>query len=280
MGRVDRMIRTILSFTRIEHSIFSLPIILAGAWIGGGYHFPRVTLVLLIIIAAVGARIFGIAFNRIFDRRLDALNPRTAMRELPSGKMTMGSALIVAFCGLALYILACLALGGWCLKLSPLPLIPLLGYSLLKRVTSLCHFGIGFCLGIAPMAAFIAASGNLDFPFTIYVFSLFVFCWMSGSDIIYAIMDIESDKKNGIHSLPASLGAVKAKKIAAILHLVSVICLVIILLINNGEQASWISLAVAVAAFILMYVPIIPVGIRFFPISTIAGIAGALVPVL
>jgi len=274
------MIRTILSFTRIEHSIFSLPIILAGAWIGGGYHFPRVTLVLLIIIAAVGARIFGIAFNRIFDRRLDALNPRTAMRELPSGKMTMGSALIVAFCGLALYILACLALGGWCLKLSPLPLIPLLGYSLLKRVTSLCHFGIGFCLGIAPMAAFIAASGNLDFPFTIYVFSLFVFCWMSGSDIIYAIMDIESDKKNGIHSLPASLGAVKAKKIAAILHLVSVICLVIILLINNGEQASWISLAVAVAAFILMYVPIIPVGIRFFPISTIAGIAGALVPVL
>jgi len=274
------MIRTILSFTRIEHSIFSLPIILAGAWIGGGYHFPRVTLVLLIIIAAVGARIFGIAFNRIFDRRLDALNPRTAMRELPSGKMTMGSALIVAFCGLALYILACLALGGWCLKLSPLPLIPLLGYSLLKRVTSLCHFGIGFCLGIAPMAAFIAASGNLDFPFTIYVFSLFVFCWMSGSDIIYAIMDIESDKKNGIHSLPASLGAVKAKKIAAILHLVSVICLVIILLINNGEQASWISLAVAVVAFILMYVPIIPVGIRFFPISTIAGIAGALVPVL
>lgn len=274
------MIRTILSFTRIEHSIFSLPIILAGAWIGGGYHFPRVTLVLLIIIAAVGARIFGIAFNRIFDRRLDALNPRTAMRELPSGKMAMGSALIVAFCGLALYLLACLALGGWCLKLSPLPLIPLLGYSLLKRVTSLCHFGIGFCLGIAPMAAFIAASGNLDFPFTIYVFSLFVFCWMSGSDIIYAIMDIESDKKNGIHSLPASLGAVKAKKIAAILHLVSVICLVIILLINNGEQASWISLAVAVAAFILMYVPIIPVGIRFFPISTIAGIAGALVPVL
>lgn len=273
------MINDILRFTKIEHTAFSLPLLLAGAWLGAGERFPSMSLMLLIIVAAVGARVFGMALNRIFDRKIDARNPRTSKRALPSGKMTLGSASTVAFAGLGIYLAACVLLGGWCIKLAALPLIPLTGYSLLKRFTSLCHFGIGLCLGLAPLGAFVAAAGHLHFTLPAIFFAFFVFCWMSGSDIIYALMDLESDLQNNIHSLPARLPG-KAQLIAAAVHAVGVICLVLTLWLTNGGMAACIAIITAVAAFVLMYVPLIPVAVRFFPISTIAGVAGSLVPML
>ncbi len=220
------------------------------------------------------------AFNRIFDRRIDALNPRTASRELPSGMMTTGNALAVALVGLAVYIAACASLGGWCLMLAPLPLVPLLGYSLLKRFTSLCHFGIGFCLAIAPLGAFVAAAQNLHFNVAIILFSLFVFCWMSGSDIIYALLDTKFDRENGIYSLPAKLGPIRAQQVAAAVHLLAVVSLVALLLVTGGGQGAWIFTALGSVAFIMMYLPFIPVQVRFFPISTVASISGAVVPMM
>ena len=272
--------RKILRFTKIEHTAFSLPLLFAGAWMGAGGRLPSFSVLWLIIVAAVGARVFGMSFNRIFDRDIDARNPRTASRELPSGAMTLSTALLLAFAGLAIYLTACAGLGGWCLTLSPLPLIPLLGYSLLKRFTSLCHFGIGLCLALAPLGAFVAAAEHLHFTLAALLFSFFVFCWMSGSDIIYALLDLESDLKNGICSLPVRLGAVRAQQTAAAIHFSAVISLVLILLLTGGGTAAWIAVATGSAAFVLMYVPMIPVEVRFFPISTVAGIAGALVPML
>ena len=274
------MIEDILRFTKIEHTAFSLPLLFAGAWLGAGERFPSILLILLIIVAAVGARVFGMALNRIFDRKIDARNPRTSKRELPSGKMTLGSASTVAFAGLGIYLAACVLLGGWCIKLAPLPLIPLTGYSLLKRFTSLCHFGIGLCLGLAPLGAFVAASGHLRFTLPAIFFAFFVFCWMSGSDIIYALIDLESDLKNNIYSLPARLGPGRAQLIAAAVHIVGVICLVLTLCLTNGGTTAYIAIIAAVTAFVLMYVPLIPVAVRFFPISTVAGVAGSLVPML
>jgi 4-hydroxybenzoate polyprenyltransferase len=272
--------KKILRFTKIEHTAFSLPLLFAGAWLGADGRFPSLGVMLLIVIAATGARIFGMSFNRIFDRRIDALNPRTAGRELPSGTMSVPLALTVAFSGLVVYLWACALLGGWCLVLSPLPLIPLLGYSLLKRFTPLCHFGIGLCLAIAPLCAFVAASGNLDFTAAILLFSLFVFLWLSASDIIYALLDIDSDRRNRIFSLPAALGRPKALRIAAALHGAAAVCILAVALLTSAGPGAWLALAVSVGAMALMYWPKVPIAMRFFPISTIAGITAALVPML
>jgi 4-hydroxybenzoate polyprenyltransferase len=273
-------IQKILRFTKIEHTAFSLPMIFSGAYLGAGSHLPKLSVLLLIFLAATGARIFGMAFNRIFDRHIDGLNPRTAQRELPSGSMTVVTALIIAFGGLLLYLMACAPLGSYCLILAPIPLIPLLGYSLLKRFTSLCHLGIGICLALAPLGAYIAAAESLMFTFTIILFSLFVFFWMSGSDIIYAILDINSDRRNQIYSLPAKLGKEKALRVSGSLHAMALACLALVLLTSGAGAMGWFFLGLTTVIMILLYVPAIPIGTRFFPISTLAGIAGAMVPLM
>ena len=270
----------ILNFTKIEHTVFSLPLIFTGAWLGAGNRFPSITVMLLIAFAAMGARIFGMAMNRVFDRHIDRLNPRTAGRELPAGKMTLSMALVIALSGLAVYLLACWTLGGWCLILSPIPLVPLLGYSLLKRFTPLCHFGIGLCLALAPLGAYVAAAGHPRFSGAAILFAGFVFCWLSGADIIYALMDIESDRQNHIHSLPAWLGTVKALRVSAGIHLMAWSVLVAVVWTVGGGPLAWAALATAALFLGLMYVPAIPLPKRFFPISTMAGIAGALAPIV
>jgi 4-hydroxybenzoate polyprenyltransferase len=270
----------ILNFTKIEHTAFSLPLIFTGAWLGAGNRFPSISVLLLIVVAAVGARVFGMAMNRVFDRQIDRMNPRTANRELPAGKMTVSLALTIAGTGLMVYLFACWLLGGWCLRLSWIPLIPLLGYSLLKRFTPLCHFGIGLCLALAPLGAFVAAAGHPRFSMPAMLFSGFVFCWLSGADIIYALMDIESDRKNRIHSLPARLGAAGALRVAAGVHLMAWGVLVVVVWTMDGGPLAGLALAVSLFFFILMYVPAIPIPKRFFPISTLAGIAGSLAPII
>ncbi len=274
------MIRKVLRFIKVEHTAFSLPLIFAGAWMGGGGTWPDVSTLVLIAIAAVGARIFGMSFNRIFDRHIDAANPRTAGRELPSGKLSVYSALFLAGCGLVVYLAACAMLNRWCLILSPIPLVPLLGYSLLKRFTALCHFGIGLCLALAPLGAYVAVAGHARFSAEVLLFSLFVFFWLSGADIIYALMDLESDRVQGIHSVPAKLGASGAQVVAAGAHVTALACLAILLYRADAHWAALTAYAVTMVLFVMMYLPFIPIGRRFFPISTLAGIAGAIAPLL
>jgi 4-hydroxybenzoate polyprenyltransferase len=270
----------ILSFTKIEHTAFSLPLILTGAWMGGQGQWPRFSILSLIVLAAIGARIFGMSFNRIFDRHIDALNPRTAGRELPSGRMDLLTAFTIAIAALAVYLAACIALGRWCVYLSPLPLIPLMGYSLLKRFTVLCHFGIGLCLALAPLGAFVAAAGHPKFTLEVMLFSGFVFFWLSGADIIYATLDIESDRANGIFSLPARLGPVGAQWVSAVVHMCALGCLILLLVAASKGGAAFAGFGITVVLFLLMYMPFIPVPRRFFPVSTLAGIAGAVTPLL
>jgi 4-hydroxybenzoate polyprenyltransferase len=274
------MIKKLLNFTKVEHTLFSLPLIFTGAWFGGQSQWPDIRVLLLIIIAGTGARIFGMSCNRIFDRHIDAQNPRTAGRELPSGALSVTTALNVAMAGLILYGIACALLGRWCLYLSPLPLILLAGYSLLKRFTWLCHFGIGLCLALAPLGAFVAVAGYPRFTFEVLLFSGFVFCWLSGADIIYALLDIDSDRRNKIYSLPARMGSKQAQWISAATHLVALICLTLLLVILDAGMPALLALAVTVLAVVLMYVQSIPVHRRFFPIATLAGVAGSVAPLL
>jgi len=270
----------ILNFTRVEHTIFSLPLLFAGAWLGAGHRFPSIAVLALIALAGVGARTLGMSMNRILDRRIDARNPRTAGRELPSGKMTLGGAIAVAVAGLVIYLIACALLGKVCLILSPIPALVLVLYSLLKRFTSLCHFGIGLCLCLAPLGAYVATSGGLDFGMDIVLLSVFTFFWISGFDIIYALQDVQSDRKTGVRSLPAQLGPALAQVAAATAHLAALGALVWLVAATSGGILAWTAFLVSLAAMALAYAPWIPLPARFFPLSAIAGIAGAVIPFL
>ncbi len=266
------------SFTKVEHTIFSLPLLFAGAWIGAA-GMPSLKALLLIALVGVGARTFGMAVNRILDKNIDAKNPRTKNRELASGALSMAQGYGVAAAGLALYFVGCALLGPVVLKLSWFPLIPLALYSLLKRFTPLCHYGIGVALAMAPIGAFVAVTNSIAFPPALVLLALFAFCWISGFDIIYALLDIEFDRANKVRSIPAALGSTGAQLVAAATHLVAFAALVL-LWSATGGPLSFIALIISGAAFGAAYLQSVPIPYRFFPISAIAGVAGALVVLL
>jgi 4-hydroxybenzoate polyprenyltransferase len=266
------------SFTKIEHTIFSLPLLFAGAWLGAG-GMPSIKMLLLITLVGLGARTFGMAVNRIMDKNIDARNPRTQNRELPSGKLSMMQGYGVAIAGLVLYFSGCALLGDTVLRLSLVPLVPLALYSLLKRFTPLCHYGIGICLTAAPLGAFVAVTNAMAFTPEVVLLAIFTFCWISGFDIIYALMDIDFDRASKVRSIPAAIGERGAQWVAAATHLVSFAALVL-LWMSMGGALSFVALLVSAGAFGTAYLPGLPVHVRFFPISAIAGISGALVVLL
>jgi len=269
-----------MRFVKIEHTIFSLPLLFAGAYLGADGGWPGAWVLVWIVIAGVGARTLGMAMNRILDRDLDARNARTAGRELPAGRITPAAAWCVAAAGLALYVGACAALGPLCLMLCPVPAVVLGVYSLLKRFTCLCHFGIGLCLAMAPLAAYVAAADTVRFSVEALLLAAFAFFWISGFDIIYALMDIDFDTQAGVHSIPAAIGPIGAQIVAAGVHVLAAGALAWLWVLVGRGMLSAAALGVAGGAFAAAYCQRIPVARRFFPISAVAGVAGALVPML
>ncbi len=267
-------------FVKVEHTLFSLPLLFAGAWLGAGGHWPGGWRLALVAAAGLGARTLGMAMNRILDRHLDRLNPRTAGRELPSGRLSPAQAWGVAAAGLALYLLACAALGPVCLRLSPIPAALLVSYSLLKRFTCLCHYGIGICLALGPLGAFVAVSGHTAAPESVLLLALFTFAWMSGFDIIYSLQDLESDRGTGVHSLPVALGSHGAQVVAAMTHLAALTAAVRLWCVTGAGAAGGLALAVTALAFGVAHLRTLPLQARFFPVSAVAGTAGALIPLL
>jgi 4-hydroxybenzoate polyprenyltransferase len=213
------------SFVRFEHTLFSLPLILAGVFSTIGSPLTA-TRWLLIAIAAVGARTSAMALNRLIDRRLDALNPRTRGRELPAGRMKTIEAVALLVASTAAYLLACAALGAWFLRVSPIPLAVFAGYPYLKRFTPLCHFGVGLALALAPVAGYAAAHPGLENPWPALWLAGFALAWVSGFDVIYATLDEEFDRAHGVHSMVAWLGRKGALQVSAVLHLIAFACLV------------------------------------------------------
>ena len=273
----ESLLRKIISFTKVEHTIFSLPLIFAGITLSNSPYL--IFDIFLIFIAAIGARVFGMSLNRIFDRHIDKKNPRTSMREIPSGKLTVSQGVYISFFGLFLYLVSCYFLGDLAFKLCLIPLIPLFFYSLLKRFTYLCHFGIGLVLSLAPVCAYIAVSNSLYFSNNIIFLGLFSFFWMSGFDIIYALSDESFDKSYKIYSIPSFVGYKKSQYIAAFLHIVAFTFLVL-LWVNLGGFLSLTFLIFSGIAFSLAYKQSIPLNVRFFPLSAIAGICGSMVVLL
>jgi 4-hydroxybenzoate polyprenyltransferase len=236
-----RRLHTYASFVRFEHTLFSLPLILAGIFSVPGPIMP-VGRWILIAVAAVGARTAAMTLNRLIDRDLDALNPRTQGRELPSGIMTGMEAFALLLVSALVYLGACAALGPWYLKVAWVPLFVFTAYPYLKRITPLCHWGVGAALALAPLAGYAAAHPDLARPLPAIWLAVFAFAWVSGFDIIYATLDEKFDRAQGVHSMVAWLGRKNALKLSRVLHAVAwgaLIGVVHATMICHGPLGGW-----------------------------------------
>jgi 4-hydroxybenzoate polyprenyltransferase len=243
-------LKNYLSLIKFSHTIFAMPFALIGFFLGAnsyaipivpGWHIPAlsadetrmrlrtveglvVSKLVLVVLCMVFARSAAMAFNRYLDRNFDSRNPRTAIREIPSGIISANSALVFTVVSSFLFIVTCYFINRICFILSPVALLVVLGYSYTKRFTPLCHLFLGLGLSLAPIGAFLAVTGY--FSLVPILFSLAVIFWVGGFDIIYALQDEEFDKSQRLYSMPAWLGKAKALRVSEILHLLSAACVV------------------------------------------------------
>ena len=210
---------------KFSHSIFALPFALASAAVATGGRVPWRELP-WIVAAMVGARSAAMGFNRLADAEIDARNPRTAGRELPTGRLSRREVWLFVSLSAAVLVGAAAMLNPLCLALSPLALLIVLGYSYTKRFTSLSHLVLGLALGIAPVGAWLAVRGR--FEAAPVVLALAVLAWVAGFDTIYACQDVEFDRREGLRSLPARLGVARALLIARALHAAAVALLAVL----------------------------------------------------
>jgi len=223
-------LRLTLDMIKFEHSVFALPFALTGALLAVreyGFAVPDLGWKLLwIVVAMVSARSAAMTFNRILDADIDARNPRTAGRHIPAGILSKSFAWAFLAAASAVFLIAARALNPLCFRLAPLALAILFFYSFTKRFTSFSHLVLGFCLGIAPAAAWIAVTGSLD-PRILWLTAA-VTLWTAGFDIIYSCQDYEFDASEGLFSLPRRLGVAGALWVARLFHLAMIACLLVL----------------------------------------------------
>lgn len=243
-----RRLKTYASFVKLEHTLFSLPLIYAGALLH--HEGLSARLAALILLAAAGGRVVAMGLNRLIDAEIDARNPRTQQRELARGAMRRGEAwVIVGLAGL-LYAASAAAIAPICLRLAPIPVALFVIYPYLKRFTALSHLGLGLAWSVAPAAGWLAASGSLEWISEVGWLWLFAWLWVTGFDVIYATMDEPFDRQAGLHSLPVELGSRKALQVAANLHAMAFLSLYMLWLTEFYSRASLVWLLAIGALFI------------------------------
>ncbi|MCX6344709.1 MAG: putative 4-hydroxybenzoate polyprenyltransferase [Armatimonadetes bacterium] len=218
-----RKVKIMMEMIKFEHTIFALPFAMSSALVAAK-GMPTWHDIVLVLIAMVGARSAAMAFNRIADAKIDALNPRTASRALPNGEISLQSAWIFTILSAALLVLAAYELNTLAFVLSPVALAAILGYSYTKRFTAFSHLWLGLCLGIAPVGAWIAVKGEIGFPSM--ALSAAVILWTAGFDIIYSLQDVDFDRKMGLFSLPSRIGPAGSLIISRVFHALMVALLV------------------------------------------------------
>lgn len=257
-------VKSYFSLIKFSHTIFAMPFAMIGFFTGikfidslafsvvPGWHTQILSnefnsnnipitrqqviiRLLLVILCMVFARSAAMAFNRYLDRSFDAKNPRTAIREIPSGILRANSVLLFTICNCLLFIICTYFINPVCFYLSPVALLVVLGYSYTKRFTPFCHLILGLGLSLAPIGAFLAVTGEFDYlP---VLFSLAVIFWVSGFDIIYALQDEEFDKSQKLYSIPAWLGKARALHVSVVLHVLSAAC---VILAGWGWHFGWL----------------------------------------
>lgn len=303
-------IKNYLSLVKFSHTIFAMPFALigfflavtrfdpamgnfnVGQWnlnrtIGWGWDATNfvwwedvLVKFVLVILCMVFARSAAMAFNRYLDRHIDALNPRTAIREVPRGIITPKNALVFTIVNCILFIVTTFFINRICFFLSPVALAVVLGYSYTKRFTPLCHLILGLGLSLAPIGAYLAVTGRFDWlPI---LFSFAVIFWVSGFDIIYSLQDEDFDKSQRLYSIPASVGKEKALHLSELLHLLSAACVVAAGKIGHFGWVYWIGVLVFGGMLIYQHSIVKPNDLRRVNIAfmTANGIASVVFAVL
>ncbi len=248
LRRLWRRVQIVLEAIKFEHTIFALPFALMGL-VYAAEGLPDARTLGWILVAMVGARTAAMAFNRIADREIDALNPRTRQRALPAGLLTVRQMAMLMVGAIIAFVYAAWQLNWLCFWLSPVALAIILGYSYSKRFTPLSHYWLGLSLGIAPSATWIAVRGTLELP--PILLSLAVALWVAGFDILYSLQDYEFDKQYGLRSLPETLGKARAIAVSRLSHL---LCIGLFALAGYTLQVGWLYyVGVAFAAIMLAY---------------------------
>ncbi len=242
-----RSLKITLEMIKIEHTLFALPFAFLGAVLAAR-GLPTGRQILWVVVAMASARSAAMAFNRLVDRRFDAENPRTKMRALPAGLLSVQFVALFIIASAALFFVAAFRLNRLTLLLSPVALASVLLYSYTKRFTALSHLALGWCLSIAPTGAWIAVRGAIDSPVPLLL-SLAVMLWTAGFDIIYACQDHDFDTQTGLHSIPQKLGVAHALWISRGLHAAMFAALVWVYFLTGLH---WIGLAGIIATAALL----------------------------
>lgn len=276
------MVKKYLSLIKFSHTIFAMPFAMVGFVLG----VIDVTVInniplklFLVILCMIFARSAAMAFNRWLDKNFDAANPRTAIREIPSGIISANKALVFVILNCIAFVVTTWFINSLCFYLSFVALFVILFYSYTKRFTPLCHLVLGVGLALAPIGAYLAVTGV--FSFVPVLFSFVVLCWVSGFDIIYALQDEEFDRSQQLHSIPVWLGKKNALRFSEVLHIVSAILVIAIGLYAHFHWLYWIGTGIFCGMLIYQHSIITPrnlsrVNIAFMTANGIASVAFAI----
>lgn len=280
-----KTIKNYLSLVKFSHTIFAMPFALIGFFlaitksklvlghsnlnetIGWGSDLTNFTFLneaivkfILVILCMITARSAAMAFNRWLDKNFDAKNPRTAIREIPAGIISANSALLFVIFNCIAFIICTFFINTICFLLSPVALFVILFYSYTKRFTALCHLVLGLGLSLAPIGAYLAVTGQ--FAVLPVLFSFTVLFWVSGFDIIYALQDIDFDKSQNLHSIPARLGKKNALRVSELLHVFSGLLVIIAGLMAGFGLLYWIGVAIFISMLIYQHSIVKPDDLR------------------
>lgn len=240
------------NLVKLPHTVFALPFALVGVVLASYRRPLRMADVGWVVLAFTAARFAAMAFNRIVDREIDRRNPRTAMREIPSGAVSVAAASLSVAIACVIFMVSASQLNRLCLLLSPVALAWILFYSYTKRFTRWSHLVLGWSLAIAPVGGYLAVTGSWSRPaWMLLALAVAVATWVAGFDVFYSLQDVEFDRAERLNSLPASLGEAESIRAARILHVISIAALAAVGIAVSGGMWYWVG--VALAALLLVY---------------------------
>ena len=274
-----KSIKAFLELIKFEHTIFALPFAYLGMLVGA-HGWPGWSKFLWITVAMAAARTLAMALNRILDRRLDALNPRTAQRPLVTGSISMRTAWTGTALSAALLALAAYMLGPLPLMLLPAALVFLVGYSYTKRFTELSHFILGFTDGLAPVGAWVAVRGSLftlqDLP--AWIFLAVVTLWIGGFDLLYACQDVTHDQQMNLYAVPARRGVPFALRLSTVCHALTAVLLIFLGIWLGFGWFYWLALGIVAGLLVWEHRLVTPsdlsrIGVAFFNVNSLIAVA-------
>jgi 4-hydroxybenzoate polyprenyltransferase len=242
-------LRTYASFVRVSHSVFALPFALAGALLAARHHPVTWATVGWILVAMVAARSAAMGFNRLVDARMDALNPRTAMREIPRGAMSRREAAWFVALSSAAFVFASWRLNPVCLALSPVALAIVFWYSLAKRFTTWTQLFLGLAMAVAPVGGWLAVGGRGGWE--PWLLAVAIGTWVGGFDVLYACQDLDFDLAHGLNSIPVRFGVRASLAISRVMHVIAVACLLALAVVTplGGVYLAGVGLVAAMLVF-------------------------------